>query len=313
MTDLAHDTRPPSSSAQTEPAETDSVPRPAVSLCVPAYQAQQHLPATIESLLAQDFDDFEIVIVDNHSSDGTAQILSSIADKRVRVVRNESTLPIIDNFNAAVNLCRGEFVKLVCADDILDPSCIAAQSEILRQHPDVALVGAQTDFIDGDGALLRPARGLRGIAGRRRSDHVVRRLVRSGTNPIGAPVATMFRRSDFVRCGGFRDDPLFYSDADMWVRLLQHGDFYGIPRSLAAFRFGNETVSATLAARSQLAQQGEFTRRLSTDKRWGITRRDLMVGRLNAYDKQLRRVVLFAISKRRGIRREQVARQQSNQ
>lgn len=313
MSDVAQELRPPLSSAWTEAAATESVPRPAVSLCVPAYQAEHHLRATIDSLLAQNYDDFEVVIVDNHSSDGTSKIVESIADKRVRVVRNDSTLPIIDNFNAAVRLSRGEFVKLVCADDVLDPDCVAVQSAILRRFPGVALVGAQTDFIDGDGALLRPARGLRGIAGRRRSDHVVRRLVRSGTNPIGAPVATMFRRSDFDRCGGFRDDPLFYSDADLWVRLLQHGEFYGIPRALASFRFGSETVSATLAARSQFAQQGEFVRRLSTDRRWSITRLDLVLGRLNAFDKQVRRCILFAISKRRGTRRRQVARTQSPQ
>lgn len=304
MTDLAHDLRPPASWTWTEKGGHHSGPRPTVSLCVPAYQAQRHLGATIESLLAQDYDDFEVVIVDNHSSDGTAEIVNSIADDRVRVVRNESTLPIIENFNTAVRLCRGEFVKLVCADDVLDPHCVAAQSAILRRFPAVVLVGAQTDFIDGDGALLRPARGLRGIAGRRRADHVVRRLVRSGTNPIGAPVATMFRRADFLRCGGFRDDLLFFSDADLWVRLLQHGDFYGIPRVLASFRFGTDTVSATMAARSQLAQQGEFVRRLGDDRRWRVSRLDRIVGRLNAYDKQVRRCVLFAISKRRGSRRQ---------
>jgi glycosyltransferase involved in cell wall biosynthesis len=309
MTTVAHDLRPPQPSARA--AATGPVSRPAVSLCVPAYQAEQHLRATIESLLTQTHGNFEVVIVDNHSSDGTAQIVDSIADDRVRVVRNESTLPIIENFNTAVRLCRGEFVKLVCADDILEPDCVAVQSAILRRFPDVALVGAQTDFIDGDGALLRPARGLRGITGRHRAEHVVRRLVRSGTNPIGAPVATMFRRADFDRCGGFRDDPLFYSDADLWVRLLQHGEFYGIPRTLASFRFGSETVSATLAARSQFAQQGEFVRRLSTDRRWGITSLDVILGRLNAFDKQVRRCVLFAISKRRGTRRRQAARTQN--
>lgn len=206
----------------------------------------------------------------------------------------------------AIRSSRGEFVKLVCADDVLDPNCVAAQSEILRRFPSVALVGAQTDFIDSDGALLRPARGLHGIEGHCRAEHVVRRLVRSGTNPIGAPVATMFRRDDFVRSGGFRDDPLFLSDADLWVRLLEHGDFYGIPRTLASFRFSSDSVSATTAARSQLAQQQAFVRRLRADRRWGISRRDQVVSRLNAYDKQVRRCVLFAISKRRGIRRRQV-------
>lgn len=304
MTDLIHDDQSALAAARWQDDITPAR-QPTVSLCVPAYQAEPHLRATVESLLAQNHDDFEVVIVDNHSSDGTSAIVESFADDRVRLVRNDSTLPIIDNFNRAVDLCRGEFVKLVCADDIIAPDCIAAQADILRRFPTVALVGAQTDFIDSDGGLLRPARGLRGIEGHHSADHVVRRLVRCGTNPIGAPVATMFRRADFERTGGFRDDvELFYSDADLWVRLLHHGDFYGIPRVLASFRFGCDTLSATLAARSQIHQQGRFTRRLVADRRWTVSRFDHAIGRLRAYDKQARRAMLFALSKRRAARRQ---------
>lgn len=304
MTDLVHAGPLAPAAPDPEHADTSARARPTVSICVPAYQAASHLRATLVSLLAQDHDDFEVVVVDNHSSDGTSAIVESFSDNRIRLVRNSATVPIIDNFNLAVRLSRGEFVKLVCADDLIAPGCIAAQAAILREYPTVALVSARTDFIDSDGDLLRPARGLHSIVGRHRADHVIRALVRSGTNPIGAPVAAMFRRADFDRVGGFRDDvELFYSDADLWVRLLAHGDFYGISTALASFRFGCDTVSATLAARSQIAQQGQFTRRLARDNRWGISRTDHAVGRLNAYNKQIRRAVLFALSRRRAARR----------
>ncbi|MGE0781911.1 glycosyltransferase family 2 protein [Mycolicibacterium sp.] len=274
-----------------------------MSLCVPAYQAERHLGTTLESLLAQRYTDFEIVVVDNHSTDGTAELLASFDDSRIRVVRNEKTLSMVDNFNLAVNLCRGPLVKLVCADDIVDEHGIAAQAAVLQRHPDIALVGVQTDFVDDHGTLLRPARGLRGITGRHSADEVVRRIVRSGTNPIGAPVAAMFRRADFLRVGGFRDELLFVSDTDLWVRLLSHGDFYGIPRALASFRIGSISASAATAARSQLGQQTALVRKLSADPRWGITRRDRLIGRLNAYDKQLRRIGLFQLAKMLDARR----------
>ena len=277
--------------------------RPKVSLCVPAYQAERHVRSTIESLLAQQYFDFELVIVDNNCSDGTPEILKDFNDSRIRVVRNETTLPLVDNFNRAVHLCRGEFVKLVCADDILHPECIAAQSAVLEMNPDVALVSVQTDFVDDDGSLLRPARGLRGIIGRQPAKRVVRQTVRSGTNPVGAPMAAMFRRDDFIRSGGFRDELLFVSDADLWMRLLHYGEFYGIPRTLASFRFGSSTVSARMAARSQLAQHKAFVQALSAQQQWGVTRLDRMIGWFNRYDKQLRRTVLFEISKRRDARR----------
>ena len=136
--------------------------RPGVSVCIPAFQAERHLQATIDSVLAQDYADLEVVIVDNNSSDGTRDILERLTDRRVRVIRNPTTLPIADNFNFAIRQSRGQFVKLVCADDLLKPDCIAAQASILENHPDVAVVSARTDFIDDEGKLIRRERGLRG-------------------------------------------------------------------------------------------------------------------------------------------------------
>lgn len=273
---------------------------------MPAYQAERHLRKTVESLLAQRYHDLEVVIVDNHSTDATGAILESFENDRIRVIRNDTTLSMVENFNVAVSLCRGDFVKLVCADDTVTDDCIAVQAAVLERDPGIALVGVQTDFVDDDDELLRPARGLRGITGRHRGERVVRRIVRSGTNPIGAPVAAMFRRKDFLACGGFRDELLFVSDTDLYVRLLQHGDFYGVPRALAKFRIGSDSASAATAARDQLGQQAALVAKLSDDPRWGITRTDRAIGRLNAYDKQLRRVLLFGLSRIRNARRSRV-------
>jgi glycosyltransferase involved in cell wall biosynthesis len=281
--------------------------RPNVSLCIPAFQAERHLQATIDSVLAQNYADLEVVIVDNNSSDGTRDILERLNDDRVRVIRNAKTLPIADNFNLAVQQSRGKFVKLICADDTLEPDCIAAQVEVLEASTEVALVAVLTDFIDDEGELLRQAKGLGGIVGRHSGERVVRQIVRSGTNPIGAQVATMFRRVDFDRCGGFRGDLLFPMDMDLWVRLLHHGEFFGLPRTLASYRIASESITALMPARSQLAQQIEFARRLVDDPRWEISVGDRTLGRVNCYDMQMRRTLLFLISSLRAWRRRRRA------
>ena len=276
---------------------------PKVSLCIPAYDAERHLQATLESVLAQSYDDFEVVIVDNNSSDRTGDIVAALRDHRVRVIRNATTLPIADNFNRAVQQSRGQYVKLICADDTLEPDCIAAQVGVMDANPGVVLVSVRTDFIDDDGELLRPAKGLRGIVGRQSAQRTVRRIVRSGTNPIGPPVAAMFRRADFDRCGGFRGELLFPMELDLWVRLVQHGDFFGLPKTLASFRIGAGSMTALTSSRSQLAQQIEFVRRLVGDPRWSVSTGDRVIGRVNSYDKQLRRNVLFLMSSVRAARR----------
>lgn len=282
--------------------------RPRVSICIPAYQAGRHLAATLASALTQDCDDFEVVVIDNNSTDDTAQILDGVSDPRIRVLRNDVTVPMMDNFNIAVQESRGRYVKVVCADDIVEPSCLRLQASVLETMPSVALVSARTDFVDDCGAMMRPARGLPGIVGLQPADRVVRRIVRSGTNPIGPPVAAMFRRDDFDRCGGFRHVTSFLSELDLWVRLLDRGDFFGIPSTLAAFRIASGSTTAMTSARSQLRQQLGFSDGLAGDTRWRVTTGDVLYGRFRSYDMQLRRTGLYALSNLRDRRRSAAAR-----
>lgn len=281
---------------------------PAVSVCIPAYQAERHLKATLDSVLSQDSDDFEVVVIDNNSSDGTAGLLQQFADPRLRVLRNQTTVPMIDNFNIAVRHSRGRYVKLVCADDTLTLDCVRVQAKVLDAIPEVSLVSARTDFIDDAGEVMRPARGLTGILGRQPAERVVRRIVRSGTNPVGPPVAAMFRRADFERCGGFRPVTSFLSELDLWVRLLDHGDFFGLSTTLAAFRIASGSTTALTSARSQLTQLLGFTGQLAADPRWPITAGDVVYGRLRSYDMQIRRTGLYALSSARSSRWGSVSR-----
>src|SRR5262249_44731126 len=144
----------------------DLANRPKVSICIPAFQAERHLRSTIDSVLVQNYADLEIVIVDNNSSDGTREILESIKDDRVRIIRNATTLSMVDNWNRAVRESQGQFVKLVCADDVLEPDCIAIEVALLAGNPDLALISARADFINDEGIFLRRSRGLGGIVGR---------------------------------------------------------------------------------------------------------------------------------------------------
>ena len=307
MTGIISTSAPTSLPAPTRQKQSRA-PRPRVSICIPAYQAGRHLTATLESALGQDYEDFEIVVIDNNSTDDTAEILDGIADPRVRVLRNDATVSMMDNFNIAVRESRGSYVKVVCADDIVAPNCLRLQAEVLDAMPAVALVSARTDFVDDLGDMMRPARGLPGIVGHQPAGRVVRRIVRSGTNPIGPPVAAMFRREEFDRCGGFRHVTSFLSELDLWVRLLDRGDFFGIPKTLAAFRIASGSTTAMTSARSQLRQQLGFSDGLAADTRWPVTTGDVLYGRMRSYDMQLRRTGLYALSNLRNRRQDAAER-----
>jgi GT2 family glycosyltransferase len=267
---------------------------PAVSVCIPAYQAEDHLRETLEAVFTQTFEDMEIVVLDNNSSDGTREILECTRDDRLRVERNAQTLPMADNFNRAVELCRGELVKVLCADDLIYPRCVADQAEALIECRDVALVACQTDLIDETGQPLREATGLRRLGGKQAGRDVVRKIVHSGGNPIGPPAAVMFRREDFVAMGGFRGDLQYVFDLEMWTRLLQRGHFIGQACPNAAFRVSGGSATARTSARSQWSQQVAFTRRIADDEYWRIGWRDRVAGHVGAVTMQVRRTVLYA-------------------
>ena len=295
--------------ASTDAADVDSptgVAAPRVSVCIPAYQADRYLQNLLDSVLNQTHDDYEVVVVDNNSTDGTAEILAGIDDPRLRVVRNPATLPFVDNWNLAVRQARGDYVKLICVDDLLKPGCIAAQAAVLDEHPDVALVSVKCDFIDDDGHLIAPDRGLRRIEGRVPARHAVRRVARSGINPIGAPLAGMFRRAHFDRVGGFTGDFPFMSDLHLWVRLLSCGDFYGVPEAHAVFRVRAGSLSGLTSVRAQLAQSLAFEQWLSTDPRWELSSADLLRGGLRCREQTLRRVALFGVTTWRVSRRNRL-------
>ena len=97
---------------------------PWISICIPVYNGARTIRATIQSVLDQDFKDFEICIVENASSDDTFQVVQSFEDERIRIVSNNKTVPAWENWSIATSMARGKWIKLVCADDLLDQNAL---------------------------------------------------------------------------------------------------------------------------------------------------------------------------------------------
>lgn len=270
---------------------------PAVSVCIPVYLGEEYLGVAIESVLAQTFTDFELVVLDNCSPDRSAQIAASYADPRIRIEHNRTVLPVTDNWNAAVRATRAPLVKLLCDDDLLHPRCLELQVEALRQDPDLAVVAARQHLIDRDGAILVPARWLRGLLGPRTHSQVVRRVVRSGANPIGVIGGWTFRRSAFDASEGFAAAKVFVADLDLLVALTEHGGFRGQRESLAAYRIVSSSLLAG-AGRDEFRVQKAFMRELSHAPDGRVSILDVLVGAVTAPLPRLRRVAMFAVASR---------------
>ena len=132
--------------------EISGQPVPKVSLCIPVYNGARFLAETMRSALAQDYADFELVVSDNASTDETPQVVAGFDDPRIVYSRSERNLGPVGNFNRCLELARGRYTKILCADDLLYPTCLSRQVAILEEDAGqaISLVSCARDIIDAD-------------------------------------------------------------------------------------------------------------------------------------------------------------------
>jgi glycosyltransferase involved in cell wall biosynthesis len=271
------------------------LPIPSVSVCLPVYNGERFLAETIRSVLDQTYRDFELVVLDNGSTDQSGAIARSFGDPRIRVERNRETLPQAENWNRVVELARGPLIKVVCADDLLHPRCLELQVAPMDADPGLALVASRRHMIDEQSRIIVPRRGLKGLVGVHTGVEVARKVVRSGSNPIGESNNVLFRRDDFFTVGGWRADRPNVMDLDLWLRLLQLGDFLGLPEPLAAFRISNDSISSS-SDDELYAQQRMLIEEIGESPYFQVRSLDLAVGRALAPAGRARRRALYALS-----------------
>jgi glycosyltransferase involved in cell wall biosynthesis len=281
--------------------------RPRVSVCIPVYNGERFLAETIRSVLDQTYRDFELVVLDNASTDATGRIARSFGDARVRVATNPSTIAQPENWRAAVRLCRAPLIKLLCADDLLHPRCLEYQVGPMVADPGLAVVAARRHMVDERSRVLAPRRGLAGLTGVRSSVEVARRVVRSGANPIGEPGGVLFRREHYDAVGGWHPERRHAMDLDLWMRLLQCGEFLGLPETLAAFRVVRDSLSAENESAIYDHQKAVVTE-LAASPHLQVRGSDLAVGRLHAPLARLRRRALYRMSRRAARRDDRLHR-----
>jgi glycosyltransferase involved in cell wall biosynthesis len=209
---------------------------PKVSICIPAFNSAGYLTEALESALVQRYDSYEILIVDDCSSDGSAEIAAAFAarDPRVRFVPNSSNLGMVPNWNRCLELARGEYIKFLFGDDLLSsPHNLERLAGVLDRHREVALACSFRSLIDHEGNVMaergftptgRPVSGVLAI----------RDCLTAARNYIGEPTVVMFRKQQAQR--GFHSGYRQMVDLEMWFHLLLQGDIWCEREPLAAFR-----------------------------------------------------------------------------
>ncbi len=233
--------------------------KPLVSVCIPTYNGEQYLKDCLDSVLAQTFSDFEVLLVDDCSSDETVNIAKEYADcdGRIRVICNSYNLGLVGNWNRCIELAQGEWIKFVFQDDLINPSCL--EKMLAASKPESSLICCRRNLLFEDGRIESTQKkfwsidnllpGLTEISANDYCNTFLNKMRYDfGAGPIGnfigEPTAVMLRRSVFYRIGIFNPHLVYQCDFEFWIRVAVNLGITYVPETLATFRLHNKSTTA---------------------------------------------------------------------
>jgi glycosyltransferase involved in cell wall biosynthesis len=216
--------------------EVKSVPK--VSIVIPTYNYEHFLDETIQSALSQTFTDFELIIVDNCSTDATSEVVAKyLSDQRVKYFVNDRNIGVVGNFNRCLELARGEYIKFLCADDRFAPTILEKYVPVMDADPGISLITCDKQaFGSKSHETITP------VTYKQPGHKCVLEQLRNNYCWIGEPTSVMFRRKH-LSVGRFSNEFSQYVDWEYWIRLLAIGDCYIVPEKLVYVRFHPGTQS----------------------------------------------------------------------
>lgn len=208
--------------------------QPLVSIVTPSFNQERYIEATIQSVLSQDYERIEYLIVDGGSTDGTVEIIKKFAGRLAWWV-SEKDQGQTDAINKGFGRAGGQILAWLNSDDTYEPGAVSAAVKYLSDHPDVGLVYGDCNFIDEDGRVI----------GKFSSAQTDYRLLRRGY--VHIPQQTMFFRADWWKQVGPLDPSFYFAmDYDLWTRLAARTELRYVPETWANFRL--HTAGKTIAA-----------------------------------------------------------------
>lgn len=214
-------------------------PIPKISVCIPTYNRAGYLSQCLASILDQTFQNFEVIVSDNCSTDATGETVRAFGDARVRYVRNDSNIGAFRNMNRCLDMACGDYVCILHDDDLYAPRFLEREAEMLDRHPSAGFVHCSVYEIDAAGTRRRLVRAFSQDCLVESKREFVRYL--GGHNVCCSTV--MVRRDLYRRVGAF-DTDLLCSDWLMWLQFSLMADVAYVAEPLASMRVHKTTLSS---------------------------------------------------------------------
>lgn len=205
---------------------------PAVSVILPAFNAEKHLGEAVDSILSQTFTDFELIVVDDGSTDRTLEIVRGNSDYRVTVISNSENLGLAKSLNVGISKARGRYIARQDADDISLPERLQKQFDYMEKHPKIAVLGTGRLTLSDDGKIraYRPPMESPTFEDMLKSSRI-----------IGASV--MMRKELIDEVGGYDDFFRQADDYDLWLRVMKKHPVASLREGLYVVRRNRSGIS----------------------------------------------------------------------
>ncbi len=204
---------------------------PLISVVIPVYNADRYIGAALESVLAQTYRVFEVILVNDGSTDGSGAILRAFAqrDPRIRLFENDGNQGLSVTRNRGVHEARGEYIANLDADDTAAPNRLARQLEYFETHPECTVLGGQAIYVDEDGDPL-------GVSEQQLRHEDIEAELLAGRGLALMQTTSMLRRADVLAVGGYRAGLRTGEEHDLFLRLAERGRLVNLPDVLGAMR-----------------------------------------------------------------------------
>ncbi|MDD2338569.1 MAG: glycosyltransferase, partial [Geobacteraceae bacterium] len=210
---------------------------PFISIAIPAYNSEQYIQEALTSAFNQEYDRFEVLVVDDGSTDATRDIVSSFNDQRLRLIEKEHT-GAPDTRNRCVSESRGQYILWLDSDDVLPPGVLNTYVKTLHLFPDIDVMYG--DIVRCD-AILTPIQAIRYEDWYKRNVELLQALFLE--NIIPNP-GTLVRKQCLVNCGGYDPGYRRAHDYELWSRIAATARFKHVPRIVACWRMHDANLGA---------------------------------------------------------------------
>ena len=212
------------------------------SIILPVRNGGEYVKECVNSILAQTHDDFDLIVLDNCSTDGTPEWIASLKNNKIKLLFAPSPLSMEESWARATSIEKNEFITILGHDDILYPNFLQTIDLLVHQHPSASLYLTHFDLIDAEGKMIRACKPMQATY---TGDELLKGILSNTVDIMGT--GYVMRSKDYDGVGGIpvKYPRLLYADFELWVNLASKGYEVIAPEKCFAFRMHQSTAHSS--------------------------------------------------------------------